>query len=403
MFRIRSAYFPGRVLAAGLSLFAIVFYAHLLDPAALGVYALTLAGVGFANLTLFVWLRIGVVRSIPDRAVSLGDIRASTVGVFGALAALAGLVALLTGRPLVMWGAVALVALAWAELMEEWARATLAHGAWLASTLLRPVVCLTTGFVLITVLHEPHGAIKAFITGNALIGTALAVWLWRACPRGRFRPALVKAWGRYGGPVAVSLGLQGTVTDIDKFLLGSFHTVETVGRIAPLYDMSRNAVSVVVQASTVATFPVATVRLEQQKARAAHLHIQKGANLAFLIGLAATLGLVTAGPFLFSFLLPHTSPGAAELLILPVALASVLNGWKACYFDQAFLLGRNTRPKMGIELAYALTTASVSLLLIHQFGVYGCGWGPLAGAGVALLLSRRYGQGVFPLPLPRWS
>ncbi len=403
MFRSRSVYFPARLFAAGLSLFAIVFYAHLLDAEALGTYALTLAGVGFANLTLFVWLRVGVVRSIPDKTVRPGDIRTTAVWVWAALAVGCGLVALATGSPFVRWGAAALVVLAWAELMEEWARATLAHGVWLASTLLRPVACLVTGFILIVPLQEPQGAIQAFVIGNALVGSGVAVWLLRTWPRGRFRRDLLVAWVRYGGPMAVSLGVQGTVTDIDKVLLGSLHTVGTVGHMAPLYDISRNAVSVVVQASTVATFPVATVRLEQQKAKAAHLHIQKGANTAFLIGLVATGGLVTVGPFLFSVVLPGLSPGAAERLILPVALASVLNGWKSCYFDQAFLLGRNTRPKIGIELAYAVTTAAVSFVMIHRFGLYGCGWGPLAGAVVALCLSRRFGQAVFPLPLPRWT
>ena len=59
-------YLFARGLPGVINLLAMALYTRLLSPDDYGNYALVIAGVGLANVTLFQWLRVGVLRFLPS-------------------------------------------------------------------------------------------------------------------------------------------------------------------------------------------------------------------------------------------------------------------------------------------------------------------------------------------------
>jgi len=71
-------YLIARGIPALVNFLAIAVYTRLLSPDAYGRYILVLAGVNIANLTVFQWLRLSLVRYLPayqeQEGVLLGTI-----------------------------------------------------------------------------------------------------------------------------------------------------------------------------------------------------------------------------------------------------------------------------------------------------------------------------------------
>ena len=72
------AYLIARGVPGAVNFLAIIAYTRLLSPSEYGIYAVTLAGVGLANVVFFQWMRLALIRFWPAHEKN-PDVLVSTV------------------------------------------------------------------------------------------------------------------------------------------------------------------------------------------------------------------------------------------------------------------------------------------------------------------------------------
>ena len=400
-------YLAGRLLPALVSFAAVIWYTHLVTPAQYGAYALVLLAANVANIGLFQWLRVAVLRLAPGESADLAVLRSTALAGFGGLVLLSfvpgTLIFLLAPealRGLVAWIVPLTWGLAWSDLNLDWLRARLAP--WRYSLLALSRSLLTLGLSLLFVYR---GEAERGLLAGAVLGALLPGFLFMPalCGGVRWRHvdfALLRRMKTYGLPLAATYLLSGVVGGLDRFLLGALGGAALVGPYAAAADIARNALHTLMQAVNLGAFPLAVRALEQEGEEAARAQLRHNAVLLALVSLPAATGLFVAAPALVTTLL-H---GAFHAVALPVfglvAVATLLNGWRVFYLDQSFQLGHKTGPQVWI-MGLTLSTGFVlSLFLIPRLGSTGAALGNICTFAVAAGLSWHWGRRIFPLPGP---
>lgn len=408
MHRKSLLFLAGRIIPAAITLAAVALYTHWVPPEEYGRYAYYLVLANLLNLGGFQWLRVSVLRFAAGETSDMGRVKSTALATFLTLAATAFLLASLNWmifaheRParLIFLATVLGLSIAWAELNQEWQRAKLAALAYGALQMARALLALGATLGFIKLGWGAEGLFCGLIMGNLLPALLLAKGIWASVHWAGFDKAMQRRWISYGAPLALTFALSSLIAGMDRLLLAHFYTLKEVGPYAVAYDIARNSLFLLAQASNLAAFPLAVKALEQTGAQAARLQLQK--NLGFLLALMlpATLGLVLVGPRLCELFIAPEYTEITSALLLPLALSTLLVSLKTFYSDQSFMLGHETHLQLKIALISALVCLISGLLLIPRFGALGTGWSGVITFALGLSLSWRWGRKVFALPLP---
>ena len=393
---------------------ALAVYTRLLSPGEFGRAAVVLAGVALANAVLFQWLRSGLRRFVrasdQDAKSVLGTVRwlfLATVGI--ACVAVAAFVST-RGRvgmeaSLVLLGLCILTFQAWYELSLEIVLADLQPWRYGAFGLAKALVSFVCGVSLVRAGFGAEGLLTGMAVGYGVPGLAQLLVYWRGAGKPAAWRTTARALMVYGLPLTATFSMQFIIDSSDRLLLGALRSQAEVGPYAAAYDLSWQALTVLMMVVNLAAFPLAVRALEQHGWEAAKLQLRHHAVLLVALALPATVGMaLLARNIGLVFFGAAFREDAARLM--PVLAAGLcLSGLKGYYFDAGLQLAKRTTRLVVVTLLAAVANIALNLLLIPRLGALGAAWATLGAYVVAFSASFIATMNVVKLPLPwvQWS
>ena len=401
-------YALARGLPGVINFLAIAVYTRLLQPDSYGEYSLAIATVALLDALLIQWLRLGLLRFLPQAQASAGNllqvIRSVWLLVAATTAALTLLAIAFPAVPvpagLLLGGLLLFLAQGWFELNLELVRSRLQPGRYGRLALLRALLSLGVGALFAWLWAAP-----GLLIGLAL-GTAASYMLLREGRDWNLRglqldPVMLRRLSRYGLPLTITFALGFIVTSSDRFLLGWYLDTGATGLYAAGYDLASFSVTMLLTIVNLAAYPLTVRALELNGAAAARKQLSDTLLLLLAVGLPATAGLMMlAGP-IAKVVVGADFTQAAAAVIPWIALAALLAGIKAYFVDLGFQLGGHTRLQAWVMLVAAGLNVALNVLLIPRFGIAGAVWSTVAVYLIALLLSLILVRRSFQLPAPR--
>jgi O-antigen/teichoic acid export membrane protein len=400
-------YLLARGLPGAINFLAIIVFTRLLVPGAYGQYALVMSAVALLNVLFFQWLRLSLARFFPAEIGNPEPLLATVLALFAAIALAIGV----TGAALlaVIWDP------AWQKLIAItvpllWAHAWFELNLAMAVTKLNPVrygwlsgtkaiLALVLGALFVTWGYGAYGPLFGLLIALLIMGVIGARGSW---PRfdWRLERARVSQIARYGIPLTATLLLGYIVSTSDRFLLAALLDLGAAGQYSAAYDLGSQGLTVLFMVVNLAANPLLIRALEFHGAEAARHQARHNAVLLLTVALPAASGIAILSPDIASVVIGPDFSASAALILPIVALASVLAGLRAYYFDLAFQLGHWTMGQAWIIGVAALINIALNLWWIPVLGIAGAAWATVVAYLCALGLSAVLGRRVFPLPFP---
>ena len=404
LIRHSSVYLIGRLLSAFITIGSLWLFSRIFAPDVFGVYTSVVAYSSVAQLALYQWLRVTLLRFVathPEAAALRGNVMALFVGMTALLMA-GGLIlhfALPDLRVFIWPTLLATFCTAWSELCLDYQRAHLKPRTYVLISLGRDALFLALAWGLAEAGYGVWALLAAFIFANLLptlpVLPAYLKGLWPL----KLRGDLLKSIFKYGLPLAPTFTLSALVNNIDRLLLPILISTHAAGLYGPAHSMARQTINMLMQSVNLAAFPLA-IRALETGVDEARKQLRHNLTLLLAIGLPALVGLAALAPAIAHTLFgPDYAPAAAHLLPW-LALSWFLHSLRSFYTEQAFQLGKNTRPALYVALASATIAVSTSFYCLWAFGFEGAAYGAVTGASLALLCSWYFGRNIFPLPFP---
>nr|WP_304188988.1 oligosaccharide flippase family protein [Rhodothermus marinus]MBO2492399.1 polysaccharide biosynthesis protein [Rhodothermus marinus] len=391
-------YLIARGIPALVNFLAIAVYTRLLSPDAYGRYILVLAGVNMANLTVFQWLRLSLVRYLPayqeQEGVLLGTIGRiylmlmAGVGVLGGLAA--GLVGVGDWQRLVLVAVLLLWMQAWFELNVELLRARLQTRAYGWAMGVRSVGALGLGTLFILGGLGAFGPLLGMTLSMAGVGLFFVYQNWRTIRLqlnwNQFIPLL-----RFGLPLAGSVFLNLALNASDRFLIALLIDEEKAGIYSAGYDLAYQPIILLFSVVNLASYPLIVRAWENRKERMVKEYLSDNITLLLAIGFASGI-FVTE----FSDLIVKTVLGEkfydATIIVPWIVWGTLLEGIRIYHSDFSFHLTENTKKQLYVVMCGLFVNLIVNLIYIPRMGMIAAAWSTLIALGCALLLSIWWGR-----------
>ena len=400
-------YVIARGLPGVVNFLAIAVYTRLLQPDPYGEYSLVLASVVLLDAILIQWLRLGLLRFLPQGPDTAGNLLTTIRNVWLLVAGTLILLTILAvALPIIQipagllaGGLLLFLAQGWFELNLELVRSRLEPGRYGGLALLRAVLSLGLG-----ALFAWQWSAAGLLMGLAL-GTALSYLLLRegrdwSVKSLKVDPVTLRRLTGYGLPLTITFALGFIVTSSDRFLLGWFLDAGATGLYAAGYDLANYSVTMLLTIVNLAAYPLTVQALEQSGAAAARQQLRDTLLLLLAVGLPASVGLMMlAGPIARVVVGAGFADTAAA--IMPwIALVALVAGIKAYFVDVGFQLGGDTRLQAWVMLVAAILNILLNVLLIPSLGIAGAVYSTVLVYAVALLLSLVLVRRSFALPAP---
>ncbi len=391
-----------------LNFLALALFTRLLGREGYGHYALAIASVGLGYAVLYQWLSLATLRLLNtdlaprpvfQRAVIGSYLKVSTAVLVGAT------VALLAGppgwpRPTIVLCALLLVVQAWHEINLMLASADsnpLRYGMMTAG---RALGSLLVGGALAFLGLGFTGVLAGACIGFLVPGlwAAKSAWIWSA--RGPDPGALEGSLLRYGAPLVITYLLDFVISSSDRLLIGALRGPGPAGTYAAAYDLAQQPIWTLMMVVNLAAYPLAVAAIDSGDRQAFEAHGRRHLGMLLMVCLPVAAGLWVLAPGITLLVLGGAFADESAGLLPIIALAVVLGGLKAYYFDLSFQLGRSTIHQVRVVLVAALVNLLLNLLLIPTLGARGAALATLCAYAVSLALSIALGRRVLRLPIP---
>lgn len=388
---------------------AIAVYTRLLAPGEYGEYSLVLAGVALADSLLIQWLRLGILRFLPQSEAApplLLTVRNAwlAVALLLSLLVISAIMLPWVQLPpgLLIAGLLLFLAQGWFELNLELIRSSLHPGRYGRLALLRALLSLSLG-ALLAWQFQAVGLLSGLAAGTLLAYVLLREGKeWRAGGSTMtFDRILLRRLLSYGLPLTITLALSFIVNSSDRFLIGWFLDTDAAGLYSAGYDLAQYSITMLLTVVNLAAYPLTVRALEQEGPEAARERLHDTLLLLLCIGLPAAAGLtLLAGPVAQVVVAPEFTGTAAAVIPL-ITVAALLAGLKAYFVDIGFQLHGDTRQQAWVMLSAAGLNVLLNIVLIPRVGLMGAVWSTVAVYAVALLLSVMLVRRSFRLPALR--
>lgn len=398
-------YLLSRLVSVGVTFISLWLFSRLVAPDDFGFYVTVMGLATLANIGLFQWLRITVLRLAADHA-SPREVQQTGW-------ALLLLIMLLTAPLLLLelvlastsWHGVAAGALgvSWAMAGAEYAlellRGALRPRAYLLFSMLRDVLLLALALLLFSYLPPAYALVLAQM-GASLI--PLVLWLPQlGWPRPCLNRQLITQMLHYGLPLLGLYLLGSLLANTDRLLLPWLAGAADTGLYGAASGIARQSLFALLQAVNLAAFPLALMAHRAGDQAQLKQQLLHNITLLLLLGVPSATGLMVLAPAISQTVLGHAYAGAAAHLLPLLALGTLLMSVRVFYTDHAFQLARDTRTPMRVLAGVCLLTLPLSAVLIHKAGLAGAIYTTLLGFALALGLSIYVGRTRLQLPWPR--
>lgn len=393
-------FFVSRILAAGLTLIALLVLTRVLDPEGFGTYNIIMLGATAAFSIAFAW-----IPAVVHRFHSVAEFKGRATGwvlgaglAFMAVAGVAALVLALLGPA--DWRGIALLGLFYclAHALNEVGLSGLRvyhKGLPFALTVvLRQAVGvgLALGFV-----HLGFGyagavagmAAGAFATGLYALGRTLDL-SGIGLPH---RPALAQFLA-FGVPLALVSSNAMIVLLISQAILAARVDLAAVGTFAAAQTLALRTISLPVMTLTQTTAASIFRAHEEGGDHASDAQLDRQFSFLMLIVLPIVLPLILSGQTVAELLFNARFSGEVARHLPILALAAFLSGLQGAYFAYSFLIARKTAMQFLIMAAGVVVHAALTVLAVRWFGALGASLAVLGSAVVSLAAYVAIGQKV---------
>jgi len=384
----------------------IIIYTRLLSPEAYGQYALVVTGAVLCNAILYHWLNASLLRFLPQYRDNEADLFAAILGAFISVSFLAGAGGALLA--MVWWDSVwgGLIAIgillvwmqAWFTINLELVRSRLAPIRYGLISMLKAVVALGLGVVLVLWGYDAYGALAGLLIGLGIAGLWSSWGQWASFKGWRFNREIVKTLLSYGLPLTASFALAVIISSTDRFMLAGIINESATGLYAAGQGLAQQTVGVLMTMVNLAAYPLILRTLESAGPDEARAQLRKNAILLLGIGLPVAAGFIILSPNIAKIFLGKEFQAAGIELMPWFAVASLLAGVRAYYFDLAFYLGKRTRIQMLVMGSAALLNVVLNFWFIPVYGLLGAIYASVSAHGIAVVLSAILGRRAFHLP-----
>ncbi len=407
----------GRILPAILTFLGIRWYTHLTSPEQYGSYALVFLTATVANLTLFQWLRVSVLRLAPSEKDDPAQLRSTALVGFFLLMGLSVIIAFVavgvlhfitsrwaTNHALqdsnIILTVVLTWAMAWSDLNLDWLRAKIAPWSYSFLYMSRSIITLLSTLSFLINGWGAMGLISGAILGAVLPGFLFLKTCYAGVSLGKFDKSLLLRMMRYGVPLSATFALSGVIAGMDRFVLGYWTDLMIVGIYAATFDLTRNTLFTIMQAINLASFPMAIKALEKNGEDAAREQLKHNATILALISFPIVVGMIFLAKSFSALLLAPQYYQTAVLIMPIIAISTFFNGWRTFYFDQSFQLSKKTGPQFTLMTIGFVCSCLLALIMVPWFGVIGAALNNVLVFLLLLGLSITFGRKIFSLPLP---
>lgn len=383
----------------------IIVYTRLLTPEAYGQYALVVTGAIVVNAVLYQWLSASLLRFLPQYQDNVTELMSSLLQGFLFVSLLVGIIGF---SAVLIWsesawggliavGAVLSSAQAWFSINLELVRSRLQPTRYGIMSLIKSVVALGLGSFLVSIGYEAYGALAGLFLGFSFAAIWASWGQWRGLELWRLNRGFVNQLLSYGLPLTVSLALAVIVSSTDRFMLAGMLNEAATGLYVASQGLTQQTVGAMMTMVNLAAYPLILRTLEKNGLGAARTQLRKSALLLLGVGLpAATCFVLLAANIARVFLGVEFRVSATELIPW-FALAALMSGVRAYYFDIAFYLGKQTRLLVFVMASAALLNVVLNFMLIPVFGIMGAAYATVASHALAMVLSCILGYWSFRL------
>ncbi len=390
-------YLIARGIPALVNFLAIAVYTRLLSPDAYGRYILVLAGVNIANLTVFQWLRLSLVRYLPayqeQEGVLLGTIGRIYLILMAGVGVLGGVAGLIVGgewRSLVLVAVLLLWMQAWFELNVELLRARLQTRAYGWAMGVRSVGALALGTLFILGGLGAFGPLLGMTLSMAGVGLFFIYQNWRTIRLqlnwNQFIPLL-----RFGLPLAGSVFLNLALNASDRFLIALLIDEGEAGIYSAGYDLAYQPVILLFSVVNLASYPLIVKAWENRKERIVKEYLSDNIALLLTIGFAVSIFFAEFSDLIVKTVLGEKFYGATK--IVPwIVWGTLLEGIRIYHSDFSFHLTENTKKQLYVVMCGLFVNLIVNLIYIPRMGMIAAAWSTLIAFSCALLLSIWWGR-----------
>lgn len=403
-------YLPANIVQGVVGFLTIVLFTRLLSAGDFGRYALAFAVMTLAHVAVFSWLEAAMARFWATEPAGPGLQRHFASLYRTAFVLSAGFV-VVAGLAAWLWPAEPLFRIALAagllgvparclvKLAQERYRA-----AGEVSKAANLDMAVSVGGLAIGVGFALAGAgAAAPLLGIGLAPLAALPFVLpgelKEARGGAFEPDRVRAYARYGYPIAASLALTVVLSSTDRFLLAAYMDEAAVGAYHAAYSIANRTLDVLFLWLGSAGQPALVMALERGGVDRLREAAREQLSTFLLIGLPAAAGVALVARPLAEVLIGEELRVAAAGVTPWIALSALLFGLTAYYFGQAFTLGRRTRRLLLAMAVPAGMNVVLNLVLVPRFGLMGAAWATAASFAVGLLATMWMGRKVMPLPI----
>lgn len=398
-----------RLAPGAVSFASLVAYTRLLAPEDYGAYVLVITTVSLAQVILFRWLELSLLRLLPACEDNPRRLLSTILGLYLWLCLLTtavGFVAwllltdplmrrlLLIGMP-ILWGQ------AWLNINLKLCQSALMPIRYGALLLLRSISTLAVGVALVLYGLGAYGPLLGFLLGTALACLVAVSWQWRGVRPSIDRP-LAGEVARYGLPLTGSMALVVVIDSADRFMIARFLGADSVGVYSAAYELTAQSLNLLMMAVNLAATPLAIRAYESGGISGAVTQLRQHGAFLLSISVPAALGIIALAAPLTDVLLGQEYRAAGRLILPWIALAVFISGLQAYLFDMAFQLSRRSGAMMWSVGAAAICNLLLNFWWIPSFGVIGAAWATVVSYMLALVICIALGRRLIPIQID-WS
>ncbi|HYG88117.1 MAG TPA: oligosaccharide flippase family protein [Azospirillum sp.] len=402
-------YFAGRFGAALIALVAVSVYTRLLSPAEYGILAVTLTTVTVLHACLTNWLRISVIRFLPERPENEDTVLSS---IFLAMAVTAGLILVAGALVLLVAGTGAvggdLVGLAAAyffvyslvEVGNGVHSARLRPRLYVLNVLIRNAVMAALGGCLAWFGFGAAGVVAGAVVGNLIPALLILVPMRRHLRRQAVDRGLVRQLAHYGIPFAVSGAFASVLHAADRYIILGVLGSADAGLYSAPYDLAQRTLHMTMMMVNLAGAPLLIRAYAGGGWEAAQPVLVRVGQLLMIVALPATTLFMVLSPLVASvFFGPEFRP-AATVLLPWIAFGTLLHGLQSFYVAFAFSLTKRPLRQTGVLAGAAAVNIALVAAVTPWFGLVGAAVATVASYAVLLAGSLMVGRRLLPVPVP---
>lgn len=245
----------------------------------------------------------------------------------------------------------------------------------------------------------PEGPFIGMLIASVVVLAIEGPALWWAARKGSLEPSRAKAYFAYGAPLAGGLILSLALTSGDRFVIVAFLGEGDVGAYSAGYQVGARILDIIFTWGATAVTPILIAAYERGGPSEAIKAAHQGYVIRLGIGAPAALGIALLAAPICEILIGEALRERAIQVVPWIAFSALLAGM-CDYFSEAFMLSKKALQRALLLLVPVVTSLSLNVVLLPQFGLIGAAYANVAAYGLGMTMLALIGRRYVALPIP---